>query len=425
MAWEKLFGSHRATHRPGLVVPICISIGWAAIIIAVARFVSFEEPYLPFVIAGAAVFFLRCVPSRGEVCVWLVASGVFVGIVHLPQVPFWILRVASSAASLGFGGLLLLGLRAIWSEAESRSNTVVLLATSLILVFFIFGTARVLQFSGGASPLTDDAWLYAFDGTLGFQPSFVMGRILFESVLLTRCALLVYLSLPFAMAVVCAWQVPVGERRMQWHMLTVLLLAGAGGWLLYNIVPGTGPIYAFTRDFPMHSIAYKNLPGFVLQKMAIPTMIPRNAMPSLHVGWALLLWWNCRKFPAGLRAAMLGFLGFTVIATLGTGQHYLVDLVVSLPFALAVQAAASYRLPRWRRVIAFTAGIGAVAAWLALIRFGVQVALLSSAIPWTLISVTVLLCARLKVWMSREGSSASAPAKEIAIAAAGLIGSTR
>jgi len=179
-----------------------------------------------------------------------VTSALFVKVIHLSQIPFWVLRVASAFAVLGFGALLLLGLRALWSEREGRENALALLTPALVLILFIFISANVLRFTSGLSPQTDDAWLYAFDGAWGFQPSFWMGRIMYGSLVLSRSAMLTYLSLPFAMAVVCAWQIPVAARRVSWHMLLVLLLAGVGGWLLYNVVPGTGPIYAFGKAFP-------------------------------------------------------------------------------------------------------------------------------------------------------------------------------
>ena len=50
------------------------------------------------------------------------------------------------------------------------------------------------------------------DGSLGFQPSFSVGRVMYSPVVLARSALLTYLSLPFAVAVVCAWQIPVAAR---------------------------------------------------------------------------------------------------------------------------------------------------------------------------------------------------------------------
>jgi hypothetical protein len=379
---------------------------WAALVIAAALLTNFDEPYVPFAIAGGFAFFLRSAPSRWEIYTWLLISALFIKVIHLPHVPFWVLRGASGLAALGFGALLLLGLRALWSEREGRENALALLTPAVVLILFVLASAKVLRLTTSLSPQTDDAWLYAFDGSLGFQPSFWMGRIMYPSLILTRATLLTYLSLPFAMAVVCAWHVPLRAKRVSWHTLTVLMLAGAAGWLLYNVVPATGPLYAFSRDFPWHSLPYKDLSTFALQKMPLPLGIPRNGMPSLHMGWVVLLWWNSRGLPRALRAVLILYLLLTVIATLGSGQHYLVDLVVSLPFALAVQAIASPDLPnRSWRIAGMVTGLGLTIVWLLLVRFGISWALQSPVIPWSLILATASTSFWLESWMAEPNST--------------------
>jgi hypothetical protein len=114
MAWENLTPSRRNS----LALPLGLSLIWTALVIAGALLTNFDEPYLPFAIAGAIAFFLRATPSRWEIYAWLAISALFVKVIHLPQIPFWLLRVASSFAVLGFGALLMLGLLAIWSERE-------------------------------------------------------------------------------------------------------------------------------------------------------------------------------------------------------------------------------------------------------------------------------------------------------------------
>jgi len=413
MAWENLAPSR----RNGLVPLIAVSAVWIAIVITGARLTNFDEPYLPFAIAGALAFFLRGAPSRWEIYGWLSISVIFVKVVQLSEIPFWVLRVASGFAVLGFAALLLLGLRAVWSEREGRENALALLLPSLVLIFFIFVSGNVLRLSGGLNPQTDDAWLYAFDGSLGFQPSFLMGRIMYGSIILTRCAMLTYLSLPFAMAVVCAAQIQRGARKISWHMLIVLLLAGVAGWLLYNVVPATGPIYAFGKDFPWGGLSYKDLSTFALQKMSISTGIPRNGMPSLHVAWVVLLFWNSRSLPRVLRATLLIYVLLTVFATLGSGQHYLVDLVVSLPFALAVQAGATFALPNlsalpnWsRRSAGIIAGTALTILGLLEVRFGVSFALTSRLIPWSLIVLTASIVFWIENRMAK--GNANAPAND-------------
>jgi hypothetical protein len=120
----------------------------------------------------------------------------------------------------------------------------------------------------------------------------------------------------------------------------------------------------------------------------------------------VLLWWNSRGLPRALRAALIFYLFLTVIATLGSGQHYLVDLVVSLPFALAVQSVASNSLPnKSRRIAAMVYGLGFTMAWLLLVRFGVSWALKSPVIPWTLIVATTSVTLWLESWMSKRNST--------------------
>jgi PAP2 superfamily len=405
MAWEN-FSRQRAT-----ISLVIASALWIAAVLTGARFTDFNEPYLPFAIAGVSAFLLRARLSRWEIYGWLLISALLVKVIHLPHIPFWILRVAASMALLGFGAAIILGLRAIWSEREGRENALALLAPALILIVFIFGCAKVLSLTSGVNPQTDDAWLFAFDGSLGFQPSFTVGKIMYDSLFLTRASMLTYLALPFFMALVCAWQISSETRRISWYILTVLLLAGVGGWLLYNVVPGTGPIYAFGQDFPWNALPHRDLPRFVLGKMIIPTTIPRNAMPSLHVGWALLLVWNSRKFPVALRSVILIFLIFTVFATLGSGQHYLVDLIGSLPFALTVQAGAFlvFRnesiVSKSQLITAALAGLALTLAWLAVVRFGVELALKTPLIPWTLVLATASAALWLRRWISEPDAS--------------------
>jgi hypothetical protein len=64
------------------------------------------------------------------------------------------------------------------------------------------------------------------------------------------------------------------------------------------------------------------------------------------------------------------FLAATVIATLGTGEHYLVDLVVAVPFALTLQALfiAPPPVSRGRRWISIVTGLGLTLAWVLALR---------------------------------------------------------
>jgi hypothetical protein len=106
--------------------------------------------------------------------------------------------------------------------------------------------------------------------------------------------------------------------------------------------------------------------------------------------WAVLLYWNARRSALWLRIVYILFLLLTVLATLGTGEHYLIDLVVALPFALAVQTAFSIPVGELRRSLPFWAGSTGTLFWLAFLRFGEPVWLGSAMMDWGLVALTVL-----------------------------------
>jgi hypothetical protein len=151
-------------------------------------------------------------------------------------------------------------------------------------------------------------------------------------------------------------------------------------------VPAAGPIDLFPAFFPNSA---PPLAGLAVVPASIPTDIPRNAMPSMHMFWAVLMWWNARRSGIWLRAGYLAFLILTILATLGSGEHYLIDLVVSLPFALAIQAAFSVGPRDVLRSLPFWAGVITTLAWLGFLRFATTVWLGSPVLDWILVAATV------------------------------------
>src|SRR5262249_6129821 len=128
---------------------------------------------------------------------------------------------------------------------------------------------------------------------------------------------------------------------------------------------------------------------------------PRNGMPSLHLAGILLSWWHVRPYGLLPRVitALLGL--FTVLATLGLGEHYLVDLVVAFPFTLAVQAACMPQEGALRRVsrAALLGSVLLVAGWYVLLFQGVSLFLHSITFTWgfslATVAIVVLLERRL------------------------------
>jgi hypothetical protein len=396
----------RNTRPKHKLLLIAASVVWGLVLFAAARVLDLNEPYLPFAIAGGLIFYLRAQPKAWEQILCLACSVGFALLVPFPHTNDWIIRGASLLAMLGFSAFLMLGWRWIWSEPSGRSQTTALIAPATALVFFVFSAQRALSVANLFYPKTYDLYLYAADGAFGFQPSFVFGRAMAGWHELAVACLLAYLSLPFVMALVYALRLPGKAKQPSWDIICLFMLAGLGGWALYNIVPATGPIYAFHESFPWQALPYHALPQLLLERISISGNVPRNAIPSLHMTWVLLLFWNTRGMSRSLRLFLGIYLGLTGLATLGTGEHYFVDLVAALPFALMVQATVSpgrttRLLPR---LLAASSGLGLCLVWLFLLRYGVRMLFISPVVPWGLSLLTCGAVWKIYSWFSSQAA---------------------
>jgi hypothetical protein len=98
----------------------------------------------------------------------------------------------------------------------------------------------------------------------------------------------------------------------------------------------------------------------------------------------------------------LAFVVFTVFSTMGSGEHYLVDLVVAIPFSVMIVALCAISLP-WShrdRIYAGTFGAALTFFWLYLLRFQPHLFWVSPVIPWTLISVTLAASFWVRKWFA-------------------------
>ena len=71
---------------------------------------------------------------------------------------------------------------------------------------------------------------------------------------------------------------------------------------------------------------------------------PRNCVPSMHLTCALFLWTNTRGW---LRWVTATFAFFTALATLATGEHYVFDLVVAVPWTWFITTLAAWFVDRF------------------------------------------------------------------------------
>ncbi len=148
-----------------------------------------------------------------------------------------------------------------------------------------------------------------------------------------------------------------GMRGKAIPIFVAFLLMGPIGGIFYNLFPALGPGIFSALDFRGSRWRRSRRGGFSSSRCAIPGL--RNAIPSLHMGWTLMSWWYSRGLSVWERAIAMLFVLFTVVATMGTGEHYFIDLVVAFPFVLFLQAMCATEL-KWndsRRLAPFAFGL--------------------------------------------------------------------
>jgi hypothetical protein len=119
---------------------------------------------------------------------------------------------------------------------------------------------------------------------------------------------------------------------------------GPIGLLFYNLFPALGPARIFLQDFPWHPMTTAQAAHLLREPIAVKGV--QNAIPSLHMAWVLLAWWYSRGLSVWERGIAMMFVVFTAFATLGTGEHYFIDLVVAYPFSVMMQSLCAFPL-RW------------------------------------------------------------------------------
>jgi PAP2 superfamily protein len=233
-----------------------------------------------------------------------------------------------------------------------------------------------------------DLALIRLDATLGLQPASVIATLFQDFPLLHAFHVVVYFQLALAMGLVAALEARSG-RRMGVGLLPAALAAAVIGYALYAAMPALGPRPYFGDGFAR-----------ILQDFAAPpaeplvnTTHPRNAIPSLHMTWALLVYLAARRQGRWARAGAACFAFCTALATLGLGEHYFVDLVAAAPLVLLARAICASDVPLARpdRWTALALGSVLLVGWCLVVRGIVDPVAWHGLTP-ALMAATVLAC---------------------------------
>ena len=331
--------------------------------------------------------------------------------------------------ALGKASLAVLTARAIVARGDDRGLALARLGGAALLPMVLVAVLPALHLTALLHPATYDGALYRIDAALGGQASFALGRLFMHQPALALLCRFVYLLLPIAVAALLIVPPASGARPARSSMAEAFVAAGALGLLVYHLCPAAGPIYAFQATYPWTAPAAGDVSSLPLSLGPFP----RNCVPSLHTTWALLMLWHAR--PRGRAATVLAaiWLVLTEIATLGLGEHYLVDLAIAVPFAVGVDALVQRGVPlsRPERSLPIATGAALVGLWVIAIR-DPEAHLAGSPIAaraLTIATVAIPLALRSKLSKSEPQSfeikeDFTTPATGVTIAIAGLAGAS-
>lgn len=340
--------------------------------------------------AGAFLIHLGTRPSRRLVlCAVLVGAGFAICYLVLGGKfgPDILTAALGVGAFLGVGSIVVMSGEIVWSGFKERRDA---LRDALVLPVFSLVAGLLMQQTNTSSHPSYDYLVYAFDWSLGISPEFAAVTLFRKAPWIGATASIIYRGLLIFPPLYHGWALYRGRAR-RINLMHAFALAGVAGFALYQICPAMGPLYAFGDRFPDH------LPGAdTIPLKAFSSTGVNNAMPSMHMTWALLVWWSAWELGPWAVAVASAFVMFTGLATLGFGEHYLVDLIVSVPVAMTV---AGICVGRYGLA---AAGLALSVAWTVFLRTGGGMSLPGPA-NWFLIGATLFIAGySMRRWRSME-----------------------
>lgn len=265
-----------------------------------------------------------------------------------------------------------------------------------ILEVFSLAVAMPIVLSLGVlkfDPYVYDPHCYALDSLWGVQVSFIITKIIRGSLPLCLFMKLAYFYLSFYMIVAQILIYKDNERLGLSHsryLMPALLFIFIGlfGTFLYKFFPVVGvEVYCGLNSFPNGPWPAANMSPVPIEA---PSFLPHNGMPSLHMAWILAVYYSLYRFYKNkpyYKYIALILIILTALSAFSEGCHYLIDLIIAIPFTLAILAFTMVEAPRKWRLTSALFGAIATTGWLSLFKYSITTAL---SIPTLTLALLVL-----------------------------------
>jgi hypothetical protein len=338
--------------------------------------------FVPFAFAGGFLIYLFLRPSVRQLGAIVIVASVYAAGYRLQHGIFAQIPgsgIGTVGAFLGVGSLIVTGTQWVWSTGDQKRENFRHFGEIALLPALCLFSGLAVSAVSSLLPKTYDLFLYAFDSKLGLS-SFIVGQWFRSHSAIAYVSACVYNCLPIYLAVFRAYQIRFAKASLP-DVRYLFAVLGLSGFLLYLICPASGPVHCF-RTFPNNP---PSLTDLSVERITV-IQVPRNAIPSLHFGWALLMClyaWMRRSWVLGACSTI--FVVLTALATLGSGEHYLIDLIAAVPLVVAVLAACS--VPS---ISAASIGLAITVGWLSCLRLGVFIGM-STLACWGCVALTLLI----------------------------------
>jgi membrane-associated phospholipid phosphatase len=262
--------------------------------------------------------------------------GFHIGFFHSENlVPFWAM-VLASVLVIGFA-----------FSVESEKPKVALIGSSTAQIFLIFCLWSFMWPALVTTPFPlQDHYLHELDAHFNYD----IGTIYLWS---RRNGLLEgfmshwkTIAIPITLAPILL--AIFSEKRSVRIYVTMLLFSGLVGGLTYYFIPTTAPAAVLPAiEFPYQQYILIERFDIIHQHGVYDDYRTGGVagFPSFHNIWAATLMICFRNTPRPLRFVVFVYGGLTIMSTVLTGWHFLVDIVAGLLVAVASAIVAGYLIP--------------------------------------------------------------------------------
>ena len=236
-----------------------------------------------------------------------------------------------------------------------------------------------------------DPHLYALDSLWGVQVSFIVAKFLRNHVIYSKFMEIIYYYLPIWMIasqiIVYRDNLKLKRDHLQCLIPALLFfLIAIGGKLCYRFLPAVGvELYCGQNLFPNGPWPAANMNPVPIDA---PYYLYRNCMPSLHLSWILAVYYSLYRAKPIYKNTALVLVALTALSTFSVGCHYLIDLIIAIPFTMALLAIVTPDASNRIRLIGAIFGTVTVLSWLCIFKYSITSALQNPTLTLTLLIAT-------------------------------------